>query len=153
MKQLFDWLVTSPWSQAMAAAEWVFPIVQTVHFIGFALLIGTIAMTDLRLLGAGLRRQNAADLARELKPWTLAGLAMILTSGFLMFSSSANAYPNNPSFRFKMTCLAMALLFHFTVHRRALRPAASGSRAKLAGAASLLLWSAVVFGGRMIAFV
>jgi hypothetical protein len=153
VKQLFDWLVTSPWSQAMAAAEWVFPIVQSMHFIGFALLIGTIAMTDLRLLGAGLRRQNASELARDLKPWTLAGLAMVLGSGFLMFSSSANAYPNNLSFRFKMTCLTVALLFHLTVHRRALRPATSEAGAKFTGAASLMLWSAVVFGGRMIAFV
>ena len=153
MNRFFDWLVTSPWSQAMAAAEWVFPIVQSLHFAGFALLIGTIVMVDLRLLGIGLRGQNPAELADDLKRWTGAGLGLILVTGFVMFSGSANAYHYNPAFRFKMTCLMLALLFHFTLHRRALREETSAPVAKLAGATSLLLWSAVVAGGRMIAFV
>jgi hypothetical protein len=52
-----------------------------------------------------------------------------------------------------MTCLMLALLFHFTLHRRAIRPDVPPIAARLAGALSLILWTAVVAGGRMIAFI
>jgi hypothetical protein len=137
----------------MNAYEWVFPAVQSLHFIGFAMSIGTIAIVDLRLLGLGMRRQAPAELAADLAPWTGAGLAVMLITGPLMFSTDAVTYHHNPSFQFKMVCLILALLFNFTLHRRAVRPDVPPIAAKLAAATSLLLWSAVVAGGRMIAFV
>jgi hypothetical protein len=151
--EFFRWLVNSPWSHAMNSAEWVFPAVQSLHFIGFAMSIGTIAIVDLRLLGFGSRRLGPAELAADLAPWTTAGIAVMLTTGPLMFSTDAVTYHYNPSFQFKMVCLTLALLFHFTLHKRAVRPDVSPTAAKLAAATSLLLWSAVVAGGRMIAFV
>jgi hypothetical protein len=77
----------------------------------------------------------------------------MLTTGPLMFSTDAVAYHYNPSFQFKMVCLMLALLFHFTLHRRAVQPDVRPIAAKLAAATSLLLWTAVVAGGRMIAFI
>jgi hypothetical protein len=150
---LFRWLVNSPWSRGMNSEEWVFPAVQSLHFIGFAMSIGTIAMVDFRLLGFGKRYLGAAELAADLAPWTLGGIAVMLITGPLMFSTDAVSYHLNPAFQFKMVCLMLALLFHFTLHRRAVRPDAPPLSAKLAGAISLVLWSAVVAGGRMIAFV
>ena len=151
--EFFRWLVNSPWSHAINSYEWVFPTIQSLHFIGFALSIGTIAIVDLRLLGFGMRRQGAAELAADLAPWTAVGIAVMLTTGPLMFSTDAVGYHYNPAFQFKMVCLMLALLFHFTLHRRAVHPNVPPIVAKLAGAASLLLWSGVVAGGRMIAFV
>jgi hypothetical protein len=153
LAEFIKWLVNSPWSQAINSAEWVFPVIQSLHFIGFALSIGTIAIVDLRLLGFGMQRQAAAELAADLAPWTRAGIAVMLITGPLMFSTDAVAYHFNPSFQFKMVCLMLALLFQFTLHRRAVHPDVPPMAAKLAGAVSLLLWSGVVAGGRMIAFV
>jgi hypothetical protein len=151
--EFFRWLVNSPWSHAMNSYEWVFPAVQSLHFIGFALSIGTIAIVDLRLLGLGMRRLAPDELAADLAPWTRVGIAVMLTTGPLMFSTDAVTYHYNPSFQFKMACLILALLFQFTLHRRAVRPDARPIAAKLAAATSLLLWTAVVAGGRMIAFI
>ncbi len=153
LAEFFRWLVNSPWSHFMNSYEWVFPAVQSLHFIGFAMSIGTIAIVDLRLLGLGMRRQGPAELAADLAPWTHVGIAVMLTTGPLMFSTDAVAYHFNPSFQFKMACLMLALLFHFTVHRRAVRPDVPPIAAKLAAATSLVLWTAVVAGGRMIAFI
>jgi uncharacterized membrane protein len=153
LTSFFKWLTTSALANAMNNHEWAFPIVQSLHFIGFALSIGTIAIVDFRLLGFGMRRQKAADIAADLKPWTLAGLAVMLITGPLMFSTDAVTYHYNPSFQFKMVCLMLALLFHFTLHRRAVRSDVSPIAARLTGAVSLLLWAAVVAGGRMIAFI
>ena len=151
--EVFRWLVNSPWSRAMNLYEWIFPAVQSLHFIGFALSIGTIAIVDLRLLGLGMRRQAADELAGDLAPWTAAGIAVMLITGPLMFSTDAVTYHNNPSFQFKMICLMLALVFHFTLHRRAVHADVPPVVAKLAAATSLLLWTAVVAGGRMIAFI
>jgi hypothetical protein len=149
----FQWLTTSALANAMNNHEWAFPIVQSLHFMGFALSIGTIAIVDFRLLGLGMRRQQAAEIAADLNPWTYAGIALMLTTGPMMFSTDAVAYHVNPSFQFKMVCLMLALLFHFTLHRRAVRPDVPPIAAKLAGAMSLVLWTAVVAGGRFIAFI
>src|SRR5580704_360812 len=148
--EFFKWLVNSPWSHFMNSYEWVFPAVQSLHFIGFAMSIGTIAIVDLRLLGFGMRRQAAAELAADLEPWTRAGIAVMLITGPLMFSTDAVTYHYNPSFQFKMACLTLALLFHFTLRRRAVHPDAPPLLAKFAALTSLVLWSAVVAGGRMI---
>ena len=149
----FEWLTTSPWANAINGPEWAFPVVQSLHFIGFAFSIGTIAIVDLRLLGLGMRRQSAAELAADLDPWTLVGFALMLNTGPLMFSADAVNYHNNPSFQFKMVVLMVALLFHFTIHRKLARSGVSPLAAKFAGGLSLVLWTAVIAGGRMIAFV
>src|SRR5258708_30936556 len=137
----------------MNSHEWVFPAVQSLHFIGFAMSIGTIAIVDLRLLGLGMRRQAPAELAADLASWTRVGIAVMLITGPLMFSTDAVAYHYNPAFQFKMVCLMLALLFHFTLHRRAVHPGVPPIAAKMAAAMSLLLWTGVVAGGRMIAFI
>jgi hypothetical protein len=78
---------------------------------------------------------------------------MMFVTGFLMFSTDAVNYHTNRGFQFKMICLMVALAFHFTIHRRAVRPGAGQIGAKLTAGASLLLWTMVLAGGRMIAFV
>ena len=149
----FEWLTRTPWAKAMNGPEWTFPVVESLHFIGFALSVGTIAIVDLRMLGIAMRRLNAIELDADLRMWTWTGFAVMLTSGPLMFSADAVNYHHNPAFQFKMICLSLALVFHFTVHRIATRASARPLLAKLAGAVSLSLWTCVVAGGRMIAFV
>ena len=46
----FEWLTTTPWAKAMNGPEWAFPVVESLHFVGLALLVGAIAIVDLRLL-------------------------------------------------------------------------------------------------------
>lgn len=149
---LMQWIAGSALANAMNGPEWVFPTVESIHFLGFAFLVGTIAIVDLRLLGLGMR-QPAGDLERRFAPWTYAGLAMMLTTGPAMFSADAVIYSLNPSFRIKMMCLATALLFNFTLHRAVARRNRTGAAARLAACVSLLLWTGVVGAGRMIAFV
>jgi uncharacterized protein DUF6644 len=148
-----EWLVASPLANFMNGPEWAFPAIESVHFMGFALSIGTIAIVDLRLLGFGMRRETAAELAADLNPLTWLGLAVMLTTGPALFSADAVLWYHNTAFRFKIICLALALMFHFTLHRRAIRPTTPPPHAKLAAVVSLVLWSCVIGGGRMIAFV
>jgi hypothetical protein len=147
-----DWLGNSALANAMNGPEWAFPVVQCFHFFGLALLIGTIAIVDLRLLGGGMRRQSPAELAQDLKPWTMLGVVFMLTTGPAMFAADPKVYYFNPSFRFKITSLLVAILYHYTIHRWAVKPGVAPIAGKLAAVVSLALWTAVVAGGRMIAF-
>ena len=148
-----QWLGTSAVANAMNGPEWAFPMVESLHFIGFALSIGTIAIIDLRLMGWGMRREPAGQIAAGLAPWTIAGIALMLITGPLMFSADPMQYYFNVSFRFKMAFLAAALVSHAIIYRKATTSGFSPGFGKIAGLLSLLLWTGVVAGGRMIAFV
>jgi hypothetical protein len=133
--------------------EWSFPLLEIIHIVGFAIAIGTIFMVDLRLLGAGLRRRLPSQLSKDLAPWTLGGLAAVLMSGPLIFSSDPNMYLNNSGFRFKMGALLIAIVYQYTIHRKVAFSDPSPAVGALAGIVSVALWVSVVAGGLFIAFV
>lgn len=132
--------------------EWSFPLLEIIHITGFALAIGTIFMVDLRLIGIGMMRQPASQLAKALGPWTLGGLAAVLMSGPLIFSSDPNMYLNNSSFLFKMYALLIAILYQYTVHRKVALSDPSPLVGAVVGTISVALWVSVVAGGLFIAF-
>ncbi len=134
------------------ASEFIFPTLEVFHIVGFAICVGTIALVDFRLLGVGMNQQKTAEVAQDVAPWTLVGLALILLSGPLMFSSDPDMYYLNPAFQVKMVCFALALLFNYTIRRRVALRGGSGAYGKVVAAVSLLLWISVIFGGIFIAF-
>lgn len=113
----------------------IFPIVEAMHVMGLALSVGAIVIVDLGVLGFGRRNQS-------LTRWTWIGFAVMLITGLALFLSNVARYLHNRGFGLKMALLAVALLAHFTIHRRATRGAAL---------LSLALWSSVVISARFIA--
>jgi hypothetical protein len=109
-------------------------------------------MVDLRLIGVGMKRQLASNLAKDLGPWTLGGLVAVLMSGPLIFSSDPNMYLNNSSFLFKMGALLVAILYQYTLHRKVALSDPSPLVGALAGVVSVMLWISVVAGGLFTAF-
>jgi Family of unknown function (DUF6644) len=134
-------------------SELIFPALECFHILGFAMSVGTIAIVDFRLLNLGMRHQKVAEVAKDMAPWTIFGLAIMLTSGPLLFSSDPDMYYLNSSFQFKMVCLLLAIIFNYTIHRKAARSETPPPNAKLVACISLLLWAGVIFGGIFIGFV
>ena len=132
------------------ASPLVFPVLECFHIVGMAVLVGSIALVDFRVLGWGMRRQTAATLDGDVKPWSHIGLAVMLLSGPMLFLSDPDMYYLNHAFQVKMALLLAALGFNFTVHRKMLK---SGGTGKGVAWTSLLLWTGVIFGGIFIAFV
>jgi hypothetical protein len=130
-----------------------FPILECIHIIGFALSIGTIALVDFRLLDIGMRRQTPAQLLKDTSLWTLVGIVIMLFSGLLLFSSDPDMYYLNWAFLIKMVCLAAAIIFNYTIHRKVARLETPPANGKLVASISLMLWGSVVFGGIFIAFI
>ena len=133
--------------------EWAFPLVECFHITSFALSIGTIALVDLRLLGLGMKHQTAGQLTRETGLWTFAGLVIVILSGLMIFSSDPVHYYHNQAFRVKVTCLTLAVIFNYTIHRKVAMSNASPGVSAAVGLVSVLMWLTVVFSGLWIAFI
>lgn len=148
--------------QAMRQWLWLYPSVEIVHIVGIALLFGSIAVLDLRLLGLS-RDLPARRLARHVLPWTAASFLLIVPSGLAMFVAHATEFIQSEVFVLKM-CLILAAglnaaLFHAITLRTAdvwdakeMRGLPPPPSARLAAAASLLLWIAVIACGRLLAY-
>jgi hypothetical protein len=131
----------------------VFPALECFHIVGFALSIGTIAVVDFSLLGIGMRRQTPAQLAGDTWLWTLGGLVLMFFSGLLLFSSDPDMYYLNRAFVIKMIFFVSAVIFHYTIHRKAVSADTPSSNGKIVACTSLFLWAGVIFGGISIGFV
>jgi hypothetical protein len=136
-------------------ATWVFAITETIHIMVLAVLLGTIFVLDLRLLGLGLTKRPVSQLARELKPWTLTSLVLMVLTGIPLFMSEATRMGHDWPFFYKMIFLILAVLTQFTIFPAATRegrPEGSGL-GKLAACLSLVCWFGVALAGRAIAFL
>lgn len=150
----FAWCERTAVHRAITDHESFFPALETIHLFGLVLLMGTTVLLSLRLLGVMMPRQPVAELAHELASYATGGLLIMLASGALMFIATAVRCYSNASFWVKMSALAAALLFHFTVFRKAVHsPRAPERRDKLVGCAALILWFSVAAAGRSIGFV
>ncbi len=156
---LLVWLESSGFAAAMRQWLWLYPIVEIVHITGIALLVGSIAMFDLRLLGFS-RALPVRRLARHLLPWTLVGFAVVATSGGMMFTAHATEFWTNPAFFVKLSLIALAGINALWFHRGAYRSAggwdverAAPAVARVAALLSLLLWVGVISCGRLLAYL
>ena len=140
-------------ADALNSSEWVFPITECFHIAAFAWSIGMIAAVDYKLLGFGIQHSKPSEVLRDTAPWTILGLAVVLLSGPVLFLSDVRMYLHNPSFRFKMYALALAIIFNFTIHWKIAKSETATKPMQVATAiVSLGLWISVVFGGLFIAF-
>jgi hypothetical protein len=108
--------------QAMRQWLYLYPAVETIHIIGIALLFGSIAVLDLRLLGLS-RSIPVRRLAGHTLPWTAGAFLLIVPSGLAMFSAHASEFIGNPVFALKMSLIlgggVNAAIFHAGVFRGA----------------------------------
>lgn len=153
------WLENTAVGQFISGSTWAFPTIETVHVLVLVIVVGSIAIVDLRLLGMASHNRKVSVVSDEVLPITWAAFVMALITGGLLFSSKATHYLANWPFRFKMALLLAAginmLLFHFLTYRGVgtwddlkVTPRA----ARTAGLLSLAFWTGVVIFGRWIGF-
>jgi hypothetical protein len=149
----FDWLNNLPVSKAIGESLWIYPLVQAIHLVFLAILIGALLIVDLRLLGRGMIRQSVAQVASDAWPWFLIGIVGMVLTGVPQLMQNASREYHSEFFWQKMYFLAAALIFTFTV-RRTLTRAPEGRVPpiceKLAGVVSIVLWMNVAIAGRLI---
>ena len=144
---------------AISEGDALFPWIECVHVLALTLVIGSIAIVDLRLLGLRSRARSVIETTAEALPITWSAFSIAVITGGLMFSSNAVAYAHNGFFQAKMALIAFAGLNMMVYHSFVARSAASWHtasstplRARLVGGVSLALWIAVAACGRWVGF-
>ncbi|RZA33957.1 MAG: hypothetical protein EOP92_18195 [Lysobacteraceae bacterium] len=145
-----------PLAQALREGAWLYPMVETLHIIGFTVLVGAVAMFDLRVLGFG-RQLPVRALARHLLPWSAGSMLLVVPTGLLLFLADPPALLANRVFLLKLGLIAAAglnaLAFHAGPYRHAdAWPRRAPPRATLHALLSLGLWFAVIACGRLLAY-
>ena len=74
------------------------PVVQTVHILSVAAIMGSVVLIDLRTLGLALPSQPTDELVRRLMPWTWWALPVLALSGLLFVCARPARYLFNPVF-------------------------------------------------------
>ncbi len=150
----------SPIGAAIAESRYAFPVIEGVHLIGLSISVGLIFLTDLRLTGVLFGQIPVRDVIHHLRPYVVAGFALVFLSGGLLFWSEASMLVESPAFPFKLLFMALAganaLYFELVLAKQSAvqedRPLLPRN-VKLAGAASLFLWTLVIICGRLIPYL
>lgn len=155
---LLKWIEASTLASDLRGSRWLYPIVNTAHVFGVALLVGAIATLDLRLIGLW-RSIPTAHLARPIVAIAGTGAVLAFVTGALLFITRASRYADNPFLQIKLVLIALAVVNLIALHRSdAWHGVKAGIDIRyrvpllLAGITSLLLWTAVLISGRMIAY-
>ena len=139
---------------ARIGESWWFPLLESIHVLTAMFVVGWILMVDLRLVGLAARRTPFSRMSEEMLPWIWAAFGVSVVAGIGMFMTRASWYIENPAFRIKLLLLMLAainmLVFQFWIARSiaswdTARPVLS---ARIAGAASIVIWAGVTLAGR-----
>ena len=148
-----EWVAATSFADWAASSPFAYPAANTVHVLALVLLLGGIALVDLRILGVfpGLPLR---PLERALVPIAASGVLILAGSGSILFAADAEALAHNATFQLKLVLIALAVvnvaLFRLLFGAAAADPPPLAAR--LLALTSLLLWTSVAIAGRMIAY-
>jgi len=155
---ILTWMTNSGLASFILDTPWMFPTLETLHFIGLILLVGSMYVVDFRFLGLAPRVPLNSVLA--FIPIAIFGFAINLVTGVLFVFTDPFTYYSNFALRLKMLAIVLAGLdaiwFKIASERGSLSAAGSDNpRATLRFIAgvSLVLWTSVIILGRMIPYL
>jgi uncharacterized membrane protein len=159
INELLEWLQASSLAVFIHKTAWAFTTIEVIHVFAISLVIGTIAIVDLRLLGLASTKRPVTELSRQVLPFTWAAFVLAVIAGSLLFISRATEYVANAMFWIKMALIVVAginmVIFEFITVRGVkewnLDPTPPQA-VRLAGGISIACWILVLVFGRLIAF-
>ncbi len=147
------WLEQSSLGEAARSSGWLFLVVNVLHVLGAALVVGGIAVFDLAVFRD---RAGAAATGRIAIPLAAFGLLLQIPTGVTLLAVEARALGVNPAFYWKLAFMAVGLVNLAVFHARfsgALRAGALPPGARPLAAVSLAAWVLTLVAGRTIAYV
>jgi hypothetical protein len=158
MGDMITWLEATRVSTVMRDTTWVWPLFESLHFLGLAMVIGGAGYFDLRLLG--LFRSVPVSAVKAFMPAAIAGFVINLATGVAFFVMAPGMYALSAIWWVKVFFIIVAglnaMLFETTLGTRvlALGPNEDTPASfKMVGAVSLLSWFAVLYCGRMLPYL
>jgi hypothetical protein len=162
MEALADVLLATGIGNYVAAYDWVWPLCETLHFVGMCVLLGTVGVVDLRILGVG--KGIPIHLLEKFVPLGVIAFAVNAVTGFIFIAGNPVGgpmeYMTNLSLQIKMIIVLIAginlLVFYVTgIEKRVAGVPADGNApgsAKAVAAVSIFAWIMVIVMGRFIMY-
>ncbi len=154
---VLEWLQGTWVGLLVAESLWGYPLLETIHSLGMAMLIGSLGLINLRVLG--VKPELPLLGMRQLLPLAWLGFTLNAISGTLLFTSDAVYFFESYTFRIKMVLIVLGGLNAALLGQRIFREAAAGAVAaapaagtKWIAATSLVFWFGAVCAGRLIAY-
>jgi hypothetical protein len=158
LEAIYEWLQNTALADSIGQSAYLFPVIESLHVLSITVMMGTIALVDLRLAGLINRERPVSQVLREVLPFTIGAFISSVITGALLFTSHVEQYMSNGPFIAKMVLMGVAgvniLIFHGAT-QRTIEQWDLGKpplRAVIAGSTSLILWIAIVACGRWIGF-
>lgn len=154
-----EWLSHTSLSISLRDGTYDYPVLLIIHVVSIALFGGMVAIGNLRVLGAAMRRVPVSQVMEQFRPWKWVGFGVLLVTGILLSISDPVEYGGNVMYWISLLLLLAAgvnaFVFRFGIYRSVAlwddAPVTPPSARRWAGV-SLVLWIALVFAGRAIAF-
>jgi hypothetical protein len=149
-----EWLQNSSLAIFVAETLWAYPLLETLHTVGMALLLGTLGLINLRVLG--YKRVLPLIATSDLLPIAWLGFTINAISGLLLFTSDAVNFFMSYTFRLKITLILLAGINAAIMSRRIY--ASDGAQVaekpgtKALAVSSLVFWVVAVICGRIYAY-
>jgi hypothetical protein len=135
---------------------WIGAMINVLHLLALAVFAGALVIVDVRFMGTGLTREPLSEIASQARPWLMAGFWGLVVTGLFQLALQPVKEYYSDMFNFKMQVMLVAIIFTFVVRPRLARmDEARLGRVwgKLAGLASIVLWSGVAIPARLIGLV
>jgi hypothetical protein len=152
------------WLQDTSFAHWVasspsllaYPTILTLHTVGMAIVVGTCAVMDLRLLGVGDGVPLTALQGAPRLVWT--GFLINAATGLALFTTDAEHKAVQIVFFVKLALIFLALAVYARIRRLVFRrsealTAPISSEVKALAVLSLILWTGATVAGRLMAYL
>lgn len=160
MEEFLQKLSDTALGTAVRESTMLFPWLESVHVLALTIVVGSIAIVDLRLLGVASKGRSVKQLLDDMLPVTWTAFAVALITGVALFISQAEYYATKLPMQIKLVLLLLAGVNMLVFHKSTLRTVGEWDTAttpptgaRVAGASSLALWIGIVFFGRWIGFV
>ena len=156
MTAYLEWLQDLPFSMWIAGSESLlsFPLVLFLHSVGMGLSAGSAYVVCMRLVGVG-RPLPVSSLRIFLKIFW-AGFFLNLVTGSILFAAHATTTGYVPMYYAKLALIAVGMVLSVPIRTFVDGAGSDGAipgRVKALAAVSLLVWTAVITTGRLIAYV
>ena len=149
-----DWMYATEASSAIRDTSWIVPTVQAVHICAITVVVGSALVTELRVAGVVAPDESLNVIAQRYLPWMWRALGVLVATGLVMVVGEPERVLGNRVFWIKMTLVALGVLLSICLRKPILRSADELQRQPTKALAWLLmiLWVAVIFSGRWIAY-
>lgn len=158
MHDFAEWLGSTPLSVAIQSRLWLTPLLQTIHILMIGVVFVSMLSVALRVLGQVRTDERLAEVWHRFAPWFWTALGVMAGTGLILTISEPVREVSALSFWIKMTLIvigvASALYFGRTVATAGVGAVTSvySGRARVVAVATIVLWVAIMFLGRWIAY-